>query len=74
MSIKDRIKRLEKQAGKRGPAYPYVVSQRDNESIEEAAMRALGPLPIRPGWTYIVAPAPLSEAEWVAKYSPSVRD
>ena len=74
MSIKDRIKRLEKKAGKRGPAYPYVVSQGDDESMEEATMRALGPLPIRPGWTFIVAPAQLFEAEWVAKYSPSVRD
>jgi len=74
VSIKDRIKRLEKRAGKRGPVYPYVVRKREDESIEEAAVRTAGSLPVRPSWTFIVAPVRLSEVDWVAKYSPGVRD
>jgi hypothetical protein len=74
VSIKDRIKHLEKKAGKRGLVYPYVVNQREGESIEDARERALGALPECPGWKYVIAPARLSEADWVAQYSPAARD
>jgi hypothetical protein len=48
VSIKDRIKRLEKRAEKRGPVYPYVVFQREDETIEAARERTLGALLERP--------------------------
>jgi hypothetical protein len=74
VSIKDRIKHLEKKVGKPSLVYPYVVNQRGVESIEEARGRALGLLPERPEWQYIIAPARLSETDWVAKYSPAAQD
>ena len=74
VSIKDRIKYLEKKLGKRRPTYPAVVNQREGESIEAARERTLGSLPDRPDWSYIVAPDRLSEADWVAKYAPVAQE
>jgi len=66
MSPKTRIERLEQQR----PRWtaPYVVTQRRDESLEEAKLRTLDGHPAPSHWTFVLAPEPLSKQEWIDRY------
>tara|TARA_R110002072_G_scaffold211501_3_gene369078 strand:+ start:724 stop:951 length:228 start_codon:yes stop_codon:yes gene_type:complete len=68
-SIKERLKKLEKKIYRK-TAYPSVVEQAEDELLENAMIRALGSLPYKSNWRFIIVPQKLSEAEWEFRYSP----
>jgi hypothetical protein len=70
MSIKDRVRRLEKTSRSRQPCCPYVVDQREDETFEQACDRVFAGFSIPCNLRVVVAPPQLSEAEWVERYSP----
>jgi hypothetical protein len=70
MSIKDRVRRLEKSSKRRQPCCPYVVDQGEDETLEQYVERVFAGLSIPCNLRVVVAPPQLSEAEWVERYSP----
>ena len=70
VSVRERIARLERKARSRQPAFPTVVYQVEGETAEEARARALGGLSPPDDWPHVLCPMPLSEEEWISKYSP----
>ena len=69
-SIKERIARLERKARARKPVSPSVVYQAEDETSEEARARAFDGVSPPDVWPHVLCPIPLSEEEWISKYSP----
>jgi hypothetical protein len=70
VSAKSRIERLEQRQGRW--TAPYVVVQREGESLETAKLRALNGHPAPPRWKFILAPEPMSAQEWDDRYGPVI--
>jgi hypothetical protein len=68
MRIRSRVDRLTRLQGRRERAQiPYVVSQREGESLDDAKRRALAGRVPPPNWCFVLAPEPMSLEEWLAK-------
>ena len=70
VSVKERLTRLERKARSQKPAYPSVVYQSERETAEVARTRALCGSSSPDAWAHVLCPMPLSEEEWISKYSP----
>ena len=68
-SVKARLKRLEK-INQPPLIYPFVVLQAEGQCPEGAIAQALGELPYKSDWQFILAPALLTIEGWQQKYSP----
>jgi hypothetical protein len=69
-SIKGRVTRLERKARSLKPVFPYVVYLAEGETAEEARARVLDGSVPPDDWVYVLCPMPLSEEDWISKYSP----
>ena len=69
--IKARVRRLEKRINAKRRPPPYVVSQREGESEEEAILRTYGDEMASETGCFILVPEVMSESAWEAQYSPS---
>jgi hypothetical protein len=70
VSIRDRIRKIEKASRLSGPSYPYVVQKGEHETLEQAVERTFASFPARANRRVIVVPPQLSEAEWVKLHAP----
>jgi hypothetical protein len=69
MRLRDRVTKLEVDVGQKNPL-PYVVFQKEGESLEAAQCRALNGREAPPSWRFILAPEPQTIDQWIAKNSP----